>query len=84
MAALTNAERQAAWADLMRELSNDGDPIAVTKPDLRAALNAVDDWIDTNAASYNAALPQPARGALTTGQKARLLLAVVRRRWEVA
>lgn len=81
MAALPDTDRIAIWADFMRELSSAREPIAVTKADLRAAFNAVDDWVEANAASLNAAIPQPARGALTRQQKARLLTAVVRQRF---
>lgn len=56
----------------------------LTKPDIRAAVVAVDAWADANAASFNAALPQPARGVLTVRQKARLLMAVIQRRYEVS
>lgn len=83
MAVLTDTERQALWAELMRELSQRSEPVALTKQDFRAALNAADDWAEANSASYNAALPQPARGALTARQKAMLLTWVIRRRWEV-
>lgn len=84
MAVLSDADRAAEWAELMRDLSAAGEPCAVTKADLRAALNAADTWVDDNAASFNAAIPQPARGALTASQKARLLMRVVRRRYEVS
>lgn len=83
MAVLTSAERQALWAELMRDLSNRGEPVALTKQDLRAALDAADDWAEANAASFNAAIPQPARAQLTARQKAMLLAWVITRRWEV-
>jgi len=59
------------------------DPLPINKVDLRAAVNAIDVWVDSNTTAFNNAIPQPARGALTTKQKANLLLYVVRRRWEV-
>lgn len=78
MAVLPDAERREAWAEYMREtLALSG----LTKAELRAAVDAVDDWVNANAASFNAALPQPARSALTAGQKARLLAAVAVRRY---
>jgi molybdopterin-guanine dinucleotide biosynthesis protein len=83
MAVLADNERLALWADLMREMSAAGEAVSITKADLRAALNAADAWADSNAASYNTAIPQPARGALTARQKARLLTYVIRRRQEV-
>jgi molybdopterin-guanine dinucleotide biosynthesis protein len=84
MAVLPDNERLALWADLMREMSAAGEAVSITKADLRAALNAADAWADSNAASYNTAIPQPARNALTARQKARLLMYVIRRRYEVS
>lgn len=85
MAALSDVDRTALWADLMREISRVVEPLgALTKADLRAAVDAADAWADANASSYNLALPQPARGVLTAKQKARLLMFVLRRRFEVA
>ena len=81
MAILSDADRLEIWAEFMQEISGDGDPIAVTKADLRAAFNALDDWLDDNAASANIAIPQPARNALTSAQKARILMHVIRRRF---
>lgn len=55
--------------------------VAITKTDLRSAIDAIDAWIDSNAASLNSAIPQPARSGLTASQKARLLVHVVRKRF---
>lgn len=84
MAVLSEGDRADEVAQLQRDLSAEREPCAVTKAALRAALDADDQWVDDNAASFNAAIPQPARGALTARQKARLLLRVVRRRFEVS
>jgi len=84
MAVLPDADRAQLWADLMREMSAGAESCGVIKADLRAAIDAADAWADANAASYNAALPQPARGALTARQKARLLMYVIKRRYEVS
>jgi hypothetical protein len=54
---------------------------SVVKADLRAAVDALDTFLDTNATAINNAIPQPARGALSTAQKARLLAYVAMRRW---
>ena len=84
MAVLSNAERSDVWAEFMREESNDRNPITgLTQAQLRAAFDAVDDWVEANASSLNTAIPQPARGALTTRQKAKLLAAVVAKRFGV-
>lgn len=82
MAVLSTADRQDACADLMREISEAREPFgALTKGDLRAAINALDDWLHTNAATINTAIPQPARGALTASQKARLLARLITKRF---
>jgi hypothetical protein len=81
MAALSDDDRKEVWAELMRSLDCPG---AITKTDLRAAVDAADAWVDANAASFNAALPQPARGGLTNRQKSALLTYVVQRRYGVA
>ncbi len=81
MSVLPDADRIKAWADLMRKFSDDRQSITITKTDLRAAVDALDSWIDANAATINAALPQPARGNLTTQQKAILLMYVITQRY---
>ena len=83
MAVLSNGERFIAWADFMRAASDDRDPIGITKQDLRAAVDAIDGWVDANSAAFNTAIPQPARGSLSAKQKARILMLVVQRRWGV-
>lgn len=81
MAVLTTEQRRTLWAELMQELSKDGETVGITKPDLRAAVDAIDTWLDGNAATINTAIPQPARGALTAAQKARMLMFVVKYRY---
>jgi hypothetical protein len=78
---LPNGDRLALWERLMRLWSDRREGLTgLTKADLRAAVDAADAWVDANATSYNTALPQPARGALTTGQKALILAHVCLRR----
>lgn len=85
MAVLQDQERFNAWADFMRQqavIMQLNEPVTgLLKTELRAAINAADSWIDSNAASYNTALPQPARSALNAQQKAALLMYVVARRY---
>lgn len=83
MTVLTTQQRLEVWALLMRRAG--GAPGNVTKPDLLAAVNAADDWVEANATasngvSYNAALPQPYRGAASPVHKARLLAAIALKR----
>jgi hypothetical protein len=84
MALLTDVQRAALHAQLMADLSSERSIVPITKADLRAAINATDAWIDQNAASYNTAIPQPARNALTAKQKLALFLYVARQRYLVS
>lgn len=81
MAVLPENDRAAVHAELMRQLSDAREPCGVTKPDLRAAVDALDAFLDANASALNNAIPQPARSTLTTPQKARLLAFVALKRW---
>jgi hypothetical protein len=81
MGVLSEGDRVLTWATFMRGGFGD---LNVTKADLRAAVDALDDFLNTNAAAINSAIPQPARGALSTSQKAALLQFVVYRRYQVA
>lgn len=81
MAVLSDIDRTAVSAEIQRQLSDAHESCGVTKAQLRAAIDALDDFLEANAAALNSAIPQPARGALTTAQKARLLAYVALRRW---
>ena len=82
MALMSDSNRAAAWAEYMRELSDEREAVgALTKQELRTALNDIDQWVSDNAAAFNTAISQPARGVLTSAQKARLLMFVVRKRF---
>ncbi len=83
MAVLSDADRLAIVSKIGQWLSNNRVPFNLSKTDVRAAVNAADDWADANAASYNSALPVAARTTLTTAQKAQLLAYIILRRWEV-
>lgn len=80
MAVLSNADRRDVRDEFMRT-PDAGETFGIVKTDLRAAVDAIDQWVDGNAASFNAAIPQPARGALTARQKARLLSHVIAKRF---
>lgn len=84
MAVLTDPERSALFQKFSQDLSNTRTSIGLVKADVRAAINAIDDWVDANATAFNQAIPQPARAALTAQQKAKLLWFVVQRRFEVS
>jgi hypothetical protein len=82
MPALSEADREAIFNEMIAK-NRAGEIDSLTRAELRAAIDATDDWTVANAASYNSALPQPARGVLTAPQKALLLSYVIRRRWLV-
>lgn len=79
MAALSPADRAAIWKAYMAE--EHGVHAPITKADIQAAANALDDFFDANATAINAAIPQPARGALTVAQKSRLVRYVIQKRY---
>lgn len=83
MAVMTDPQRVEAWADFMRELSDAREPLGLTKPELRAFFDAADQWVSDNMASFNSAIPQPARGAMTAAQKARGLARILEKRFKV-
>lgn len=78
--ALSSADRAAVNAELQRKWSAPALPCSITRADLRAAVDAIDTWCDDNQTSFNTAIPQPARTALSADQKAWLLAYVVRKR----
>lgn len=81
MAVLSDNARAEVWADAMRQLSNDRETVSIIKTDLRATINAIDDWIVANATAFNNTLPTAAKNGLTTSQKARLFALVETRRY---
>lgn len=72
----TNRARTVATA--MRQWG--GNWTGITKPDLKAAVDATDDWIEANQASFNSALPQPFRSTATLTQKTFVFCLVAMRR----
>lgn len=77
MAVLTTQQRAELHAAIMRALSDIREACPMLKADLLAAINAADDWANSNAASYNTALPLPFRTVATADQKSRLLEMVI-------
>jgi hypothetical protein len=80
MAVLSDSDRLDVWANMLRTAKIPG----LLKADVRAAIDAADTWADANAASFNAALPQPAKSVLTAQQKAQLLFYVIQKRYQVS
>lgn len=81
MALLTEAQRQAVTNVFMRDRSEKRDVLpGVKKTDLRAAIDATDQWIEDNQASYNSALPAVVRTNLSLAQKTLLFCYVAMKR----
>lgn len=76
--ALTTAQLTSAWHDAQKETVSLS---AWSKTDLQAVATAIDTWIDTNQASFNAALPVNFQGVNSTAaQKAVMFMWVLIRR----
>lgn len=76
MAELTSGQRAQLTSALMRAYSAYNEEMPILKADLRAGVDALDTFLNDNAAGINSTIPQPARGALSTPQKAVLFTAV--------
>lgn len=81
---LTSEQKQKLRAEFGRDLSSRWEQIPLTKPEIAAAIDAINDWVDRNMASFNNGLPEPAKTELTGRQKLQLFLAVIKARWEVS
>lgn len=79
MTVLSDPDRAQLHADFMRVAENIL-ALTITKAELRSALNAADDWADTNASAFNLAIPQPARGVMSSRQKTLLLSYIILKR----
>ena len=69
MAFLPDLDRRAVWAEFMALMGPEERSVGMTKADFRAAVDAMDAYVADNAATINAAFPQPARSALTNVEK---------------
>lgn len=80
MANLSEPDRAEVTAKIQRLPAWAAIPCSITKADLKAAVDATDAWIDSNAAAFNLALPLPARTNLSQGQKTLLFCYVALKR----
>lgn len=65
MAVLDGTKRGEVHAFLCRKFGYGG----ITKAEVQAVIDAADSWQDANAASFNAALPEPGKTVLNLTQK---------------
>lgn len=81
MANLVDDDRVAVWREFMSRMGPEDRTADLTKADFRAAVNALDVWVANNAGTINAAIPQPARSALTALEKIGIFAAVATKRF---
>lgn len=79
MPTLSEADKQKVWRGFMRYLSrqdiNDTVPENI-KQDIKNAVDATDNWIDTNQVGFNTALPATFKDNASQEQKTLLFSAV--------
>lgn len=80
MAVLSDVDRRELWAELMRAAEAYGASFSISKADLRAAFDGVDNGMETSAATINNWFPQPARSNLPVRAKAFIVGLVAMRR----
>ena len=81
MALLPQGERDAAYKEYTNGGNCDGGLSALSTADVKAAVAALDQWLEDNAAAANAALPVAFRTAASDRQKALLMSFVIYRRY---
>lgn len=79
MAALTEQDRVEVWKEFIAR--NKDSWGAVTKTDLRSAVNDLDAWVDANKASALAAITEPSKTELINPQVALLFSIIVNKRF---
>jgi hypothetical protein len=80
MAVLNDTDRWEVWRDLMKAATELAATWGITKIDIRAAVDGVDNGLEANATTINNWFPQPARSSLTPRQKAFFVAMVALRR----
>jgi hypothetical protein len=77
MAALSDADRFAIWAELMQMMSDKREETDIRKGVLRNAVDSADDWIEANFTSYNNSLPVSIQNKMNKRQRMRILWLVI-------
>lgn len=80
MAVLTAGERQQVLEALIRRYAANHGPYSVTRDDVKAAIGAIDDFLDANAAAINNAFPEPFKSNMGANAKAAIVSVVAARR----
>ena len=83
MSVLNENQRKNIRRKISQLVSETRASLALTKPQLDAAIAAADQWIDDNASSYNNALPAEAKANLSANQKVLLFFLVANERFDI-
>jgi len=83
MANLSAAKQFEVISEFGKDISARRQAFSLSRPDLVAAITAIDQWMESNAVAFNQALPVAARTSLTANQKAQLFMVVASKRYEV-
>jgi len=81
MTLLATQDRGELAAEIQREISANRESTAARKSDWRVLIDALDSYLDQNAANINGAIQQPQRGTFTTREKALAMQYVIQRRY---
>ena len=82
MAVLAEAERNAIHHEIMREQSSRRESLKLLSPELRAGINAIDDWVEVKFLDFNSSLPLSVRTNMTKMQKFEAFAKVVNKKLE--
>lgn len=74
---MNTTERARTCAQFMRDVKED---FGTTKPNVQAAIDALDDFLTNNATAINNAIPAAARATMTAAQKLTMVGYVAMRR----
>jgi hypothetical protein len=83
MAVLSEGDRDRVLNGMLRYAARQGADPYKLKADVEAAIDATDDWIDTNQGAFNAALPEPFTADASALQKTLLFMGVAAMRVDV-
>lgn len=85
MALLTDIQRRSLWAQFMSDVSAREEAFGnLLKADIRAAVDAIDQWVEDNQSSFNSAIPLTARTELSAKQKVEIFKLILDKRFEVS
>lgn len=77
MATLSEAQRVEVWCEFMCTMAAETRSSGFTKVDLRSAVDALDNWFDTNqSTTVDNIFPTATKNGLTDAEKMHLLAAV--------